>query len=118
MGFDHSTYHFYGVNVPKEQWTHRWAEGESELVHEVLRAVSDIAPDAACLTAGPYDGDMLFLGIHRPGDSDRVALGKFQIVNYSNARDLGWDAQLMAVADTMGYKDLDRPGWIICPDVT
>lgn len=118
MGYEHSTYHFYGVNVPKEQWTHRWAEGEAELVQQVLRAVSDIAPDVACLTAGDYGDDMLFLGVHRPGVSFRIPLGKFQTVNHSNARDLGWDAQLMVVADTMGYGDLDRPGWIVCPDVT
>ena len=118
MGFSTSAYHFYGVHVPKSEWSEKWATAEAELLDPIIHAVKDLAPDVTHLTAGAYDEDMLFLCIHQHGVSVEVKLGTYRHVTVGNVRDLGWDAQLLAVADTMGYELTDWPGWITVPDVS
>lgn len=120
MGMQTSVYHFYGVNVPKDQWTtdHAWSEGD--MLDEVLRATRDIAPDVGRLSAGDYDNDMLFLCIRQPGvhDGIEIEIGEFRVVTHANVSDPGWNAQLLTVASAMGYRGLGVCGWIVCPDVS
>lgn len=118
MGMYTSAYHFYGVHVPKDQWSQDWAAAEGELIDTALQAVSDLAPDVRYITAGNYDQDMLFLAIHQPGIPTEVPVGEFVKITERNVRNLGWDAQLWAVIQAMGYKDIDVPGWIFVPDVS
>lgn len=118
MGFSTSAYHFYGVHVPKREWTEHWAGAEGERLDSVIAAVKDLAPDVGHITAGGFDTDMLFLTIIQPGVSRVVPLGEFRTVEHSNARDLGWDAQLQFVVETMGYDLQGTPGWITVPDVS
>jgi len=118
MGFQTSAYHFYGVHIPKDQWTHAWASGEEKLLSQVLRAVSDLAPDIRTIAAGPYDQDMLFLAVKRPGHTAEVELGEFRLVTHDQASDLGWDRQLLTVVKTVGYTKTGRPGWITVPNVS
>lgn len=118
MGMIQSAYYFYGVHIPTHEWTDQWVDAESERLDPVIRAVKDLAPDVRHLTAGDYDRDMLFLVIHRPGFLTEIPLGEFAKIVPEKSRDLGWDAQLTAVVKAMGYRDVDRPGWIFLPDVS
>lgn len=118
MGFTQSAYHFYGLHVPADQWSEAYAHGEGELVDTVIHAVKDLAPDVRWMAAGKYDEDMLFLTIYRPGVSSEIEIGEFRLVTEQTVRDLRWDAQLLAVADAMGYRKIGRPGWITLPDVS
>lgn len=116
MGTDISAYHVYGVHVPDEQWIERAAPYEGEKIETVLKRLKDVAPDVSYLTAGAYDRDMLFLCIHEPDVPSEVRIGSFRIVRRAWTTGDIWDAQLKAVADAMGYKDLGEPGWITVPD--
>lgn len=118
MGYSTSARYFYGVHIPTHEWTDRWADAEGERLDPVIHAVADLAPDVMHLTAGEYDQDMLFLVIHRPGFLTEVPIGEFVKIVSEKSRDLGWDAQLTAVVQAMGYKDVDSPGWIFLPDVS
>lgn len=117
MGMSTSAYHFYGVNVPADQWLERWASAEGERLDVAISAVKDQAPEVGWLSAGDYDRDMLFLCIRQEGVSAEVPLGEF-LVGGSRAEDLGWDAQLLAVVQSMGYRQTGIPGWITVPDVS
>lgn len=118
MGMSTSAYHFYGVNVPADQWLERWASAEGERLDVAISAVKDQAPDVGWLTAGGYDRDMLFLCIRQEGVSTEVELGTFKVVRPSVSPDPGWDAQLLAVVQSMGYRQTGAPGWITVPDVS
>lgn len=118
MGFQTSAYHFYGVHVPKDQWSHAWASHEAELLDRVIAVVKDLAPDVRSITAGDYDDDMLFLSIIRPGVSAVIRLGEFRAVTWSAEGDPSWDEQLHVVVRDMGYARVSPPGWITVPDVS
>lgn len=117
MGMSTSAYHFYGVNIPADQWLERWAGAEGELIDVAINAVKADAPDVGYITAGDYDRDMLFLCI-RQGGSVEVELGTFKVVRPSALPDPGWDAQLLAVVQSLGYQQTSEPGWITVPDVS
>jgi len=118
MGDHYSVYHFYGVHVPRDQWSAQHLGTEAGLLDETIRAVNDIAPDVGWLAAGDYCQDALFLCISRPDGCIEIELGKFLTVHPRNVPDHDWDIQLTAVTRTMGYKELNRPEWIICPDLS
>lgn len=118
MGFSTSAYHFYGVHIPKDQWSNDWAGSEAEMIDHAIKAVKDDAPDVRHLTAGGYDDDMLFLCIRQEGVSTEVKLGTFRHVAEDDVQNSGWDEQLFAVVQAMGYRKTGRPGWITVPDVS
>lgn len=118
MGMTTSARYFYGVHIPTHEWANQWANAEGERLDPVIRAVRDLAPNVMHLTAGDYDRDMLFLVIHRPGFLTEIPVGEFAKIVPEKSRDLGWDAQIAAVVQAMGYSDVDRPGWIFLPDIS
>lgn len=120
MGFDNSTYHFYGLHVPSELWTEYTASQEGEKTDAVIRALREHMPNVAWLSAGDYDRDHLFLVIDQPGVSSEVRLGTFRLVTGDQLTNCNWDKQLRYLADAMGYgsANVGQPGWIICPDVS
>lgn len=113
MGIDVSAYGFYGVHVPSDLWTERYAEAEGEKVSSVIRAVKEHVPDVCYLTAGAYDRHMLFLCTSARGEDVEAEMGKFITgARHSRAALAEWDRQIQRVADAMGYGSLGQPGWI------
>ena len=127
MGYSHSTYHFYGVHVPKDQYETDHIGRETEWLDAVIGSVA--TPYDASLghiTAGNYDRDELFLVAgprFDPNDESthiEVRLGSWRRVDQARfQKDVAiWDDLLSKVVSAAGYTGLDKPGWIVVPDLS
>lgn len=121
MGFSHSTYHFYGVHVPREQYhtDHPWRE--TEFIDATIKHTPELAgSDVGHITAGDYDRDELFLCVVPDDTSCEVALGSFAVTSHHlYGKDLpAWDRQLLLLIEALGYKDVGALGWHVVPDIS
>ncbi|MCP9205543.1 hypothetical protein [Streptomyces cucumeris] len=112
MGFHHSTYFAYGIQIPDNGAPWQMAERlEAE-----LPKLKDQCPDVGFLQAGNYDDDMTFLTTR----CDEVGLGEFKTVTPQTATGeqlASWNGQLVAAAAALGIADPAVPGWIVVPDL-
>ena len=120
MGFYKSTYHFYGVHVPKDRWVKAWAAAEGDRADKVIKNLGLNGPDCSVghVSAGAYDRDMFFLAVGPRDRSVTVDLGEFRSVPVGgyDVDAERWNDVLRTLAEALGYGELDTPGWITVPD--
>ncbi len=109
MGYEVSTYFFYGVHVPGNRYRGEDWE-ETERLAPLCRGTG-----VGYVLGGAYDQDELFLSVVPPGWSIEIPLGEHRKVNMDAPREL-WDSQLKALAEAAGYGDLGPGSWIVLPD--
>lgn len=118
MGFSHSTYHFYGVHVPREQYRTDHQQRECEFIDATIKHTPELAgSDVGHITAGDYDLDELFLAVVPEGQSCLIKVGSFRIHPATCSADT-WDVQLGLLIHALGYKDVGEPGWCVVPDIS
>lgn len=104
MGFYHSTYFAYGIEIPAtdEDVLDRGIPGGTEVGH---------------LFAGSYDRDKTFLVTK----CTEVDLGQAKAVdpqNTSSDEYETWNTQLAAAAEALGITPKNDPAWLVIPDVS
>lgn len=104
MGFHHSAYFAYGIEIPDtdEDTLDRGIPGGTEVGH---------------LHAGGYDTDKTFLVTK----CTETRLGQVKAVDpqgtSSDEYEL-WNAQLTAAAEALGVAPKNKPAWLVIPDVS
>lgn len=120
MGFSHSTYHFYGVHVPREHYHTDHQQRECEFIDATIKHTPELAgSDVGHITAGDYDRDELFLCVVPEGDYVEVDLGGFRVCPVIPTEEVtGWYVQLNLLIEALGYKDVGQIGWYVVPDIS
>jgi hypothetical protein len=117
MGFSHSTYHAFGVHVPRAMYTTGSIAEEGEWLHAVINHTEGLDRRfLGYLPAGDYDRDELFLTASSPGETLEVELGSFMTLAEVDVT--GRAEAIKALADAAGYTGLAEPGWLVIPDVS
>jgi hypothetical protein len=115
MGFSHSTYHGFGVHVPREQYQTGHIQSEEEWLDAVINHTEGLDGQLlGHLSAGQYDRDELFLIASGPGETLEVELGSFMVLSEVDVT--GRAEAIKALAEAAGYTSLAEPGWLIVPD--
>ena len=99
MGMWHSTYFFYGVHVPGDQYDgHAWTE--CERLDKVIAGLGAAAGPVGHISAGNGDQDELFLSVVPDGENAEVELGSFEVVHpeYDPEKRAAWNVALHTVA--------------------
>ena len=118
MGFSHSTYHFYGVHVPREQYHTDHQSRETDFIDATIRHTPELAgSDAGHITAGDYDRDELFLCVVPDGTDCEVSLGDWAVAN-RHTDTAAFERQLSLLINALGYEGLGEPGWCVVPDIS
>jgi len=107
MSMDHTTYVFYGVHVPRDQYEgfHIWEE--SERLDKVINEFG--VKYLGHLTAGRYDQDELYLVA---GDAREVTPGNPWLMDAYTVSPDTMQA-LYALAAKAGYGGLGVTGWMV-----
>jgi len=115
MGFSHSTYHAFGVHVPRGQYQTGHLNSECEWVDAVIRHTEGLDNRLlGHLPAGDYDRDQLFLVASEPGEKLQVELGSFRVLSEVDVT--GRAEAIKALAEAAGYTITAEPGWLVVPD--
>lgn len=115
MGFSHSTYHGFGVHVPREQYRTGHTQSEGEWLDAVIRHTEGLDNRLlGHLSAGDYDRDELFLIASGPGETLTVELGSFVVLAAVDVT--GRAEAVKALAEAAGYTLTTEPGWLVIPD--
>ncbi|ATN93746.1 hypothetical protein SEA_ABT2GRADUATEX2_6 [Streptomyces phage Abt2graduatex2] len=117
MGFDHSTYHGFGVHVPRDRYQTGHIQSECEWLDAVIKHTKGLPPGLlGHLSAGDYDRDELFLIASTRNETLEVALGTFAVLAEVDVT--GRADALKLLAEAAGYGELAEPGWLVIPDVS
>lgn len=111
MGFYHSAYFAYGVQVPDTNI--------NDLEEKLYDHTQQHGGDVGYLDAGSYDRHMTFLVTHcftaTLGQHKTVTPGDFDTDTVKS-----WNDQLQAAATALGFDDTEvsTPGWLLIPDMS
>lgn len=120
MGMYQSTYHAFGVHVPRYLYEPGGPWTETERLDELIAELGLGDTGLGHLTAGNYDRDELFLVVVRDGEDCEVKLGSFAIRRpkpFTHNQDPR-PGLIARLAEAAGYGDLGEPGWLVIPDVS
>ncbi len=115
MGISHSTYHFYGVHVPKSSFHTDSLYRETNFIDGLIKHTPKLSGKGlSYVEAGDYDRNELFLCVTSGGDSN-VALGSWT-VSTPGRIGINRESVLRDLIEAAGYQGLGPMGWITVPD--
>jgi hypothetical protein len=116
MGSTQSTYCFFGLHVPEDQYQTDHQQRETEYIDAMIRHTPKLqGRGLGHVTAGDYDRDMLFLAVTDKDWRIEVPLGEFHVFDRRSYRP-EWAHALAELVNALGYNPPGPPGWVVVPD--